>query len=201
MKSSTPTKTKPKPLENSQQMQEEFNKRVMNLFYSMFSTPAVDEITNFPPIQEAPPVEGATTKPKIEFHSGVCDYKLRRRVQNSVFQTNGVLVQLGETVERQPDIKNIQTINAEEVFMPDQVPRKQKPLYIQNQEEDEKFYDQFRHHVYHPLNMAETEKEYRRRLKKAGEIGKQRCMRRYRFIKKAEKQHYDFIASINKRQK
>ncbi|EAY02025.1 hypothetical protein TVAG_051570 [Trichomonas vaginalis G3] len=198
MKSTTPTKSKPKTLENPQQLQEEFNKRAINLFYSMYTTPSVDELMNFPPVQEQPPTEGAKLKAKIEFHSGVCDYKLRRKVQNSVYQSNSVLVQLGETVERQPDIKNTQIINAEEIFAPEKAQRSEKPLYLQNQEEDEQNYEKSIHISHKPLNIPAIEKEYKQRLKKSEETGKARCMRRYRFIKKTEKEHRDFVSSLSK---
>ena len=191
-------KTKKQPI--CTDVQAEFNKRLVTLFQSFFTTPSIEEIISFPPVAPVEEEEEDTLEQTMPFYSGATDYKLKKWIEARNNENEDMIQKLEVYIDQHSGIFATKPINTEEIFSPERAKRPEKPLYLQNYDKDREHAFETRRTitVVRPLNIPAVEKEFKRRLEISKKNGMEKSQRRFRFIKKAEEDHREFLKTLPK---
>ena len=191
-------KTKKQPV--CLDVQAEFNKRLITLFSSFFTTPSIEEIVSFPPVAPVEEEEEDQIEQVMPFYSGATDYKLKKWIETRNNENEDMIQKLEAYIDQHSGIFATKPINTEEIFSPEKAKRPEKPLYLQNYDNDRKLDYETRRtiSVVKPLNIPAVEKEFKHRLEVSKQNGMEKSRRRFRFIKKAEEEHREFLKTIPK---
>lgn len=182
MNRTTPVKEKKqKRVPECEDVELEFCQRALSLLTSFYETPSTSEILNFPPAKKVdlPPPEK-----KVPFNSSVIDLRVRRTQEQQKNDLVNINESIATRVEEMSEVLRSSNVNLDDVFLPEQADRPEKPRYLLNQELDEKAEaERKRTNRNAPLDMETVEKEYKQRLKKSQQKGLLRCQRRMERIK------------------
>ena len=203
----TPNRLKsrqPQPIEN---VEEEFSKRMMQLFTSFYESPTADPIITFPPVAKKKGTkdenkdtqkESATQQPP--FNAAVWDLRLKKAVEARQNSEQATTEAMTENTINALDVSSIKVADLTEVFQPEKVERPEVPRYIQNLETDEINIIKEKKNRKKPkaLNLTEVEKQYKQRqIKlKEREQAHQKKLRDWQL--KQERTHREFLNSLPK---
>ena len=169
---STPKKSPRKEVKYCENVDEEFDKRVLSLFVSFYDQ-FEEVVASFPPVKYNGPIEQ-----KKEIKASILDLRLRR-LQEKKLKQNSIFLKAHNSKVEETTLKLRESnINLDSVFAPDQPLYPEIPRYIQYELED---YEKLktRPHVHHAgLNLEATEKIFLHKLQQSEEKGKERARRR-----------------------
>lgn len=218
---STPSRSRNKLPPASDNVEQEFSKRFMQIFTSFYETPggSAEAILTFPPVitKKSEKIDGS--KSNIQpppFNAAVWDLRLKKAIdarQSADQQTSENLT--GNTIhipemkstmgKKQVNNNNNNNNNngvesLAEVFQPEKVERPEVPKYLQTIEKEQNEEIKLRKNRKKPksLNLTEIEKQYQLRQKKQ----KQRDMEHQKKLRdwkiEKEKSHKEFLSTLPK---
>lgn len=156
----------------------EFSKRVLLLMASFYDTSSTRDITPFPPLQ---PTESSSqqTPQKLDFESAITDLRVRRALESQAASSASITDSIEQRVEGIEEEFEQNTVDLNDVFNPEPLPRPEIPKYLVNQQLDEQFEIQLRKtRKLPPINSKDIEKTQTARLKTSKKRGIERAKRR-----------------------
>lgn len=221
---STPSRSRNKTPPASDNVEQEFSKRFMQLFTSFYETPggggSAEALLNFPPVVTKKSEKYEGSKQNIApppFNAAVWDLRLKKAIdarQTTDQQTSEALT---ENTIHVPEMKNpakkqLSSNNNNngnnnnsveslaEVFQPEKVERPEVPKYLQTIEKEQNEEVKQRKNRKKPksLNLTEVEKQYqiRQKKQKQRDLEHQKKLRDWKLEK--EKSHREFLNSLPK---
>lgn len=169
--------TKEKSGKESVNVEEEFCTRAFSLLASFYETPSITEIVTFPPVKKS---SEAAPEKKIAFSSNLADLRLKRAQAKQLERCDSINESIATRIEEMAEIFKTSTVDLDDVFLPEQASRSDLPIYLRNQQKDERmeYEKSMRKTQYRPMEMAEIQKEYSQRLETAKQKGVDRAQKR-----------------------
>lgn len=207
----TPSRSKNKTPPASDNVEQEFAKRFMQIFTSFYETPggsgSAEPMLTFPPVvtKKSEKSDGSKQNTPPPFNAAVWDLRLKKAIDSRQSADQQTAESLTENTIHVPEMKfsakNKQTENTpdlSEVFQPEKVERPEVPKYLQTIEKEQNDEIKLRKNRKKPkaLNLTEVEKQYQIRQKKQKQrnLEHQKKLRDWKIEK--EKSHKDFLNSL-----
>lgn len=215
---STPSRSRNKLPPASDNVEQEFSKRFMQLFTSFYETPggSAEALLTFPPVVTKKSEKGEGSKTNIApppFNAAVWDLRLKKAIdarQSTDQQTSESLtanttlipetkVSIGK--KQASNINNNNNVESlAEVFQPEKVERPEVPKYLQTIEKEQNDEIRLRKNRKKPksLNLTEVEKQYQQRQKKQKQRNLEHQKKLLDWKAEKEKSHKEFLNSLPK---
>ncbi|OHT10809.1 hypothetical protein TRFO_19778 [Tritrichomonas foetus] len=203
---STPKRGKTKPSQTCSDVEEEFSRRFLSLFTSLYDTPSADAVQSFPPVARSNSQAPSETKSKLAsnpppFNATVWDLRLKKTVDNQILLNEEASELVSQNLDSIEEMLAENNEKVQDVFQADKAERADVPKYLQNFQNQLKIDRERKRGPPAPLNIPEAERQFNQRLQKQ----KQREIERKKRMKERQaqqaKEHMDFLKSLPKTRK
>lgn len=222
----TPKQRTRTPNKKCNDVEEEFSKRFLSLFTSLYDNPSTEPLTTFPPILQSRSNAQVSAEKKGSrsliknppFNAVVWDLRLKKNVETQIEQNKASsdlvtaefdriaeIIQNNEQQQDQNEESNEQqpqqTLDFNElrnIFQPTPAERPEVPKYLQNIQQDYIIDNEKHRNPNPPLRISEAEKQFEQRLQKHKKREIEHKKKLLERQAQKEKEHKDFLKTLPK---
>lgn len=218
---STPKQRIKTPTKKCNDVEEEFSKRFLSLFASLYDVPSTEPLLSFPAGPQSrknaqTPNEHKGTKALIKnppFNAIVWDLRLKKNAETQIeinkeasdlvtaeFDKISQLIQENEQSEEEEEYSQPNTGFNElrDIFQPTPAERPDVPKYLQNIQQDLIIDNERHRNPNQPLKISEAERQFEQRLQKHKQREIEHKKKLLERQAQKEKEHKDFLKTLPK---